>query len=224
MKWFMACLSLFFIAGPTYTEQVLLYKVHDDKTHEVVNENSFQIGVPTDNQIVVHWNSMTGDGVLEHIVDVDYATKRWHLQVPKEDTDYTGERNGRKLILRGRHKGKKLDKTVEIDDLPLFFQPVLGLAEFVRSGEKSIEFRSLRPDTLKHYKMKAKRQDMEMVEVNGEDVPAVRVKWGVTGLLSKIFSQTYWFRESDGVYLRSKPAFGAYTVFAGEADGVIPEE
>ena len=149
MKWLVSILILLLLSGSVYAEKTFFYKTYKEKTGEVINETSFHIGALTDGKIIVQWQSKTNGDTVEQVLNSDYAIRTWKAISPKEKTDYVGDRTGNQLLIKGKHKGKEINKTAEIDDQPFFFHPALGLSEFVRSGKKSLEFWTVRPDILK---------------------------------------------------------------------------
>ena len=64
--------------------------------------------------------------------------------------------------------------------------------------------------------MKAENKGVETITVSGKKVEAIRVKWGLTGLRSKFYGQTFWFRQSDGVYLKSKVEHSEFSELVSE--------
>ncbi len=71
-------------------------------------------------------------------------------------------------------------------------------------------------DNLSQYKMTAENKGVETITVGGKKVEAIQVKWGLTGLRSRFDSQTFWFRKSDGVYLKSKVSDGEFSELISE--------
>ena len=64
--------------------------------------------------------------------------------------------------------------------------------------------------------MKTENKGVETITVSGKKVETIRVKWGLTGLRSKFYGQTFWFRKSDGVYLKSKVEHGEFSELISE--------
>lgn len=216
MKFIAIILASLFINVPAFAEQKLFYREYKEKSGEAVDETSFYIGDPVDGKIVVQWKSQKTGDTSEYIMDANYAIQSWRVVSKKNDTDYIGKRSGKQLIVKGRNYGKEIDDKIKINDKPFFLYPAFGLSEFVRSGQKSLEFWALRPDKLKGYKMKAKRQDEEVITLSGVEVKAIKVKWGLTGLLSRLFSQTSWYRKSDGLFVKSGVFRGKFMELANE--------
>ncbi len=211
MKQLIALLALLLMSGSVHAEKMLFYKVYKEKTGAPPTEMSIHIGDLVSDKILAQWEGKTNGDKVEHVLSSDYAVRSWNVFDPKRDTEYMGERKDDCLLIKGRNRGKEIDKRIKIDDHPFFFHPALGLSEFVRSGKKSQEFWTLRPDNLSEYKMKAENQGAETIEVNGEQLKTIRVKWGLTGILSRFYNQTFWFRKSDGVFVKSKVSRGLFT-------------
>jgi hypothetical protein len=220
MKYLVCLIALLLISGFAYADKTLFYKTYKEETNEVTNETSFHMGVPVDGKIVVKWNNKTTGDMAEQIMGSDYATQSWKSSNPEVDTDYTGERKGKNLLIKGKLKGKKIDTKAKINDNPFFFFPALGLSEFVKSGKESQKFWMLLPDNksdeMKVHEMKAENQGPENIVLRGKKVETIKVKWGLTGFRARFFSQTFWFRKSDGVFVKSSPFRGAFMELVDE--------
>lgn len=155
-------------------------------------------------------------GTQTSTLDTRYAMLHWKVVDPDEHTDYVGERKGNLLLIKGTHNNKPVDKRMKIDNLPFFTNPTIGLEEFVRTGKKKMDFRTIRPDNLSQYKMKAENQGIQAITVGGKLIAVIQVKWRLTGLRSRFYSQTYWFRKSDGVFVKSKVSRGRFSELVEE--------
>jgi hypothetical protein len=79
----------------------------------------------------------------------------------------------------------------------------------LRDAEKgSLEFWTLRPDNLEVHKLRAVRKGVEMLEVDGKQVAALKLGVSLTGLKAMFWHCSYWLRESDGVFLRYRGPSG----------------
>jgi hypothetical protein len=207
-------------AEPNDEPRTNYYRSYHSKTGKLVGESSRRIEQRTDGgyRVFVEWRSDpdTSSGTQEYVLDENYSTLSWKVMNPKAGTDYKGERNGKVLTISGTVKGEVVSKELKIDEKPFYYNPNLGLENFVRSGEEKREFRTLRPDNLKQYKMKASLKDTETITINGTEVEAIKVKWGLTGLKAAFFRQTLWFRKSDGVFLKSKERNDVYSELFSE--------
>jgi len=132
----------------------------------------------------------------------DLATISWEFKNTELKTELLVKRNGNRLIVNGRFKNKQINEEYEIDHLPWFEFVEVSLSRFVQSEEEKIEFWILQPNNLKLYKMVAIKQNTETINLNGQDVEALQLKLTLPGLASLFWSSTYWFRKSDGVFIR----------------------
>ena len=162
-------------------------------------------------------NKRKNDVVEKYILDSQYATLSWSVMDKSKDTYYQGKRVDDQILISGKFKGKDIDMKINIDEKPFYFNPKLGLTDFVNAKEPSRAFWGIRHDNLKIYILKAKRKETKKIRVNGMKVNAVRVLWSPTRSLSKYFHRNYWFREKDGIYVRSK-------TFGGWIKGLVREK
>lgn len=173
---------------------------------------------PVGHVLYVDWRIHTEDlaGTEHALLDRHFGTINVKTTIPKRDTEYVIRRNTARLEFEGVHRGEPLDKTVDIDRNPFYTNPTIGLRGFVLSGDDKGRFWMLHPDNLKVYPIKARRDGVETVEVNNRRVEAVRVEWGLTGVRSLFYNRVFWFRASDGLFLKSDEADDIYTVWTGE--------
>lgn len=220
MRWIISISVLLLMSSPGDAGRTFFYKTYREKTGEVLTRSARYIEnlSPDRIKVTIKWESESNgtSGTQEYVLDADYATQRWKVSHPGEDTDYVGERKGNMLVIKGRLNGKPMDKTIEIDEKQFYNNPSVGLEGFVRSGQEKLEFRTIRPDNLSEYKMKAAHKGVETITINGKKVEAIRVKWGLTGLRSKFYSRTFWFRKSDSVFVKSN-------VSGGESSELVSE-
>ncbi len=138
----------------------------------------------------------------------DHSTVRWEFRNPGMETDLVVEREGNLLVARGKFKGKEVTREFKVDSLPWYQFIEVSLAAFVRSDEEKTEFWIIEPLNLKPYKMVALKQETGDLTVNGREVEAVRIKVTLPGMASLFWSSHYWYRKTDGVYLRFEGARG----------------
>lgn len=136
------------------------------------------------------------------MIHQDHSTVRWELRDPGAGTDLVVEREGNLLVAKGKFKGKEVAKEFKVDSLPWYQFVEVSLAAFVRSDEEKTEFWIIEPSNLKHYKMVALKQKTEYITINNQEAEAVRIKVTLPGMASLFWSTLYWYRKSDGVYLR----------------------
>lgn len=216
MKWVLTMLIVLLICISAFAKQTLCYHSIAGKSRRIVDEITFAIGDVAGDEIHVQWQSLISGDRADYILDLDYATRSWHVVSPREGNDYHGKREGNQILLQGRYGGREINKVLKIDKKPFFYHPPMGLSQFVRSGQESLVFWVIRPDNLKVYKMRATRQKKETLHWNETELETVSVKWGLTGLLSKFVNQQSWYRVSDSTFVRSSVFKGKFMELIGE--------
>jgi hypothetical protein len=112
------------------------------------------------------------------------------------------------LLLNGQFKGKPVERVIEIDSAPWYQALSLSLRALRDAEKQSLEFWTLRPDNLEVHKLRAIRKGVEMLEVEGGQVAALRMEVSLAGLKAMFWHCSYWLRESDGVFLRYRGPSG----------------
>lgn len=194
------------------------YETNNPRTRE--EENSYTLTIePLADGRIKFARTMTGEDIHKYedfVLDAQYDTLEWSTKRQNQDTDYTGRKEGRKLILKGVLKGETVDKTVELeDDKPFYFSPKFNLQKFVLSDAEEIEFWTLRKDELTPYMMVAKKDGTKMLKINGQAIEAVVVKYSPTGKFAKYYRRTYYYRPSDGLFVQRKSPMGSVTRLVG---------
>ncbi|MCA1786302.1 MAG: hypothetical protein LC657_10020 [Desulfobacteraceae bacterium] len=133
---------------------------------------------------------------------LDYDTRRWDVTEKKGPSDFTAVRTGKAITISGRFRGDPVNKTLEIDDTDWYQASSLSLRGLVVSAEREKTFWTIRSDTLTVHKLKAVKQGLETVEVNGAMKEAVRIELSLTGLLSPFWKSDYWFSVPEGIFLK----------------------
>ncbi len=147
-------------------------------------------------------------------VDKNLAAVSWNYEEPHKNTNVTAARKGNRVYLSGTEGGKPIAKTFEIDELPWNQTFNIGLEHFARSPEKSMKFWSIGtsgPGNMKITTFKVKKKKTETITVNGKAVEAVHLRMSLTGILSIFWSGSYWYRKSDGKFVRYEGKSGPGT-------------
>ena len=130
----------------------------------------------------------------------------WQLKDKKNNSDIKAVREGNKITISGIFKGKEIKKEHYIDNRP-WHQLFTGEIDyFLNSKEKRMEFWALRPENPESAGILVAYKDKEeKLTLNGEEIDAIKVKVTLGGLLSIFWTGDYWYRKSDGLYVKSKP-------------------
>lgn len=136
----------------------------------------------------------------------DGTTRRWTVERP--GTKVVCDRDGDHITVVGTVEGKPYRRTVELGKTP-WLQPLsLALRVQAVDGPKEQVFWMLRPDTFQPIKLKATTDGEETIVVEGAALVARRVRVGVPGSIAGLWHSLYWFRASDGVFVRYEGVFG----------------
>ena len=168
------------------------------------------------------------EGVHTTRTDDAYDTLSWCIEDPSNETSIRAERNDNSISIRGKFRGKAVDKQVDVDADPWFQASSFSLRGFVVSDLESIQFWTLRSNTLKPYKLQATKKGLETITVRGEPVAAVRVELRLTGWKGPFWKSDYWYRPGDGLLLRFEgagDAVGSYKIiiaYAGAGERCEP--
>ena len=213
---------LFFPVPSAYAQRVLHYKTYHPSTGEEFNRFYCLIDKKLSGGYQARW-VIEEDGMVteeDYTLDEYFETLRFRVVNTGEQTDYMGERREKQVFIRGQFKGEKVERTMTIDERPFYYNPKIGLIAFVRSGKTRGKFWGFQNKELKVYPMKATNEGSDMISVNGKDVKAIKVYWTVDDFRSVFFKRTYWFRESDGLYLKQKADGGKFRELVSEKGGL----
>lgn len=152
------------------------------------------------------------DSVTEAKLNKDYETVEWRFKSQKGDIDVVAVRQENKLIITGKFGGKENNKKeIGIDNRPWHQIFQLGMMKFAISEKAPdyVEFWGIRPDNPESVGvLAARREKIETVEVNGKKVETSHLHIGLAGWLSIFWTGDYWFRKSDGLYIKAAPSGG----------------
>lgn len=135
----------------------------------------------------------------------DLGTRAWTFSDPARGMDLDASVLDGRIVLAGSFKGKKVDKRFVAGGPPWNQLFQMGLGPFVLSGNEETSFRSIGtegPGELKIGKMSVTRKGEEEIELDGHRIAAIRLRISLSGLLSIFWHGDYWYRKSDGLFLR----------------------
>lgn len=189
----------------------LKYKVYTVETGELIDHSLAIIKELPSGERHVDWRILdkSYQHIDEYVLSDQWETLQWKIYLSDRGTEYIGKKQGSKLILSGTAENKKLSKTIKLKkDLPFYYNPKISLKWFAQSEHERMEFWGFRSDKFSEYKMKAEKKGVEMFEINGEPVEAVKVYWAATGIGERFFNRVYYYRVSDGEFLGQDPSDG----------------
>lgn len=135
-------------------------------------------------------------------LDRDGKSYKFTYQDSVKNINLSAIKDGENIFVKGNSGDSIIDKIVKIDDKP-WKQPMsYSLSEFALSVKKKIEFWIIRIDKLKVVKMQAEKSEPEEITINGKKYHSTKIKISAAGVRSKFWHGHYWFRYSDGFFLR----------------------
>jgi hypothetical protein len=140
------------------------------------------------------------------VCDADLGTVREEYRDPASGDALTMERQGDALRLTGTLAGRAVGRSFPLE--APWYGSVLLLRAFVLSGEPEVLFHVSKPEDEQVVLLKAIREGVEVVDVGGTAVEAVRVKYTVPGVRGLFWSSLYWYRASDGLLVRTEETRG----------------
>ena len=134
--------------------------------------------------------------------DLDGVTQKYTHKDSVRNIDLTATKDGKNVILKGIFGEKNIDTIVKLDDDPWKQSMSYSLSEFALSEEEKIEYWIIRLDKFKGVKMRAEKAGTDDITIDDILYHTIKVKISAAGLRSKFWSGNYWFRISDGLFLK----------------------
>jgi len=148
------------------------------------------------------------DVITEAKLNTDFETKEWKFTNPEKNIKVTAVRKENKILLTGTFDNKENNKKeINIDERKWQQIYQLGFMKFAVSSDKanSIEFWCLNPDEPGNAMvLVAAKESREIIELNGSRIKTAKLKICLAGLLSVFWTGDYWFRLSDGFFVKAK--------------------
>ena len=162
---------------------------------------------PREDGFRVELSTRRGSSVVRQVffIAADLSTRAWTFSDPARAMELDASILDGRIVLSGSFKGKKVDKRFNAGGPPWNQLFQVGLGPFALSGGEGTSFRSIGtqgPGELKIGKMSVTRRGEEEIELNGRKVHAVHLRISLSGLLSIFWHGDYWYRKSDGLFLR----------------------
>lgn len=206
-------LFVFFTHGSVAAEKSLVYDSYANESTQgkVLYETAVMYKDLPDQQTAVSRKKQTTESTIsdEFILDKDYDLVKWQRVCAEERSNYVVKREGDVLVVTGTFKGQPLKKKITLEGKEVHIYPNYSLGKFALSGNKNMNFWSLRRDQLTKIPMKARNDGEETILVNGKRVEAIKIYYTIEGKLrEKHYNHTYYYRKSDGLYIKKKESKG----------------
>jgi len=153
----------------------------------------------------------------EFLLDKEHDLLRWTRACRETDTDFTAEREGDVLTVKGTLKGKDIETEIQLEGKAMHIYPNYTLSKFALSGEYKINFWTLRRDKMDKLPMQAINKGTGTVAVNGEKMEVSKVYYSITPKIrERYYNHNYYFRKSDGAFVKKEENEGQVEELVGE--------
>ena len=193
---------------PLNGETIVKKRVYQEKIEDTMTTHRFTIKTSGSGHLIELDSETLGKNILQTFrLDPKLDTLEWNYDAPHDQLKLNALRKGDIIIFKGTDRGKTVNKTFELDGLPWNQTFNLGLEQFVTSSDKSMVFKAIGVGGRGHLKItkfKVKRRKVQTITLTTMKQPleAVHVTISLTGLLSIFWTGKYWYRKSDGTFLR----------------------
>ena len=183
-------------------------RVYEEKTGQQLTTHHFTIDTNPSGYSIKLVSETRGVRVRQTFqLDAHLNTLSWSFENPETKTKVNAGREGNNIYLTGIDENEPIKKTFEINHLPWNQTFNIGLERFALSPEQTMIFWSIGtsgPGNMKITRFKVKKKNIETITLNGQEVETVYVTMSLTGFLSLFWTGNYWYRKSDGTFLRYK--------------------
>lgn len=191
--WWLTLAMVLFVGGMGRADET---RVYVERTGDETKRFVWHMQ-PGDETVVT---SRETDALFVNRLAPDGRTRLWRHETLRRRV--TVRRRGEWLEIEGIRDGRPVNDRWPIDTLP-WYQPLsYSLRSFLRSDRESVRFWMVRSDILKPIRMQATKVGLETIAFGGASVAAVKVRVAPDGLLSMLWHGHYWYRRSDGLFLR----------------------
>lgn len=193
----LVCLSLLLFPWQVDASQLETYVYQQNTGSQVV---FFDWQLTRDDSF--HLKTHQQKEFTETTFNSDLSTLSWHIQSPQTRTDLTINRAGDTLVMRGLFEGEVINRGVQIDAAPWYQALSVSLRQFIAPGQETIQFWTIRPDTLDVHQLQATREKSTLLQIGDDSIATIQLKIQPVGWRAPFWSANYWLREKDGVFIR----------------------
>jgi hypothetical protein len=195
-------------ALPLTAESVIKKRVYREKTGKTVTTHHFTIETSPSGFSIDLRSETQGKNIFQvYRLDSRLDTLAWNYHAPHNNIKVSAVRKDNIITLTGTDRGKTVNKTFKTGRLPWNQTFNIGLEQFAAASEPSMVFWAIGAGGRGHLKItrfKAKKKKTETITLTtgAKPVAAVHITISLTGILSIFWTGNYWYRKSDGTFLR----------------------
>ena len=148
-------------------------------------------------------SSKYGTYDVVYILDRNYHTVSWTVRSAADGVDIKAVKNGETVRITGTMKGKPVDRAVDYPKHPWMQDFNLPVGAWVITNPPApMKFSTINLMNYGWITMSAENKGRETVTVDGKTVDTYHVRLSLTGVLSWMWHGDYWFRSTDGRFIR----------------------
>ena len=132
----------------------------------------------------------------------DLETISSEVLINEEETEIKMEGKDEQIFISAKSQGTEIDKIIEVEQEKWYQLFSFSLQNFVLSEDNKIDFISISSNDQNKNKMFAEKKEREIIEIAGQEYEAYRVEVRLRGFFRFFWVNEYWFRVTDGVFLK----------------------
>jgi len=190
-----------------------------EDSNEVIAVTTVRMKDLDDGGLSIIRKKQTDDCMVEDefILNSDYDLRIWNRACLEIGTNLSAVRAGESLIIRGQFKGESIDKKIELGQKALHIYPKYSLMKLALSDVPKFKFWALRRDELRKLSMQAVHKGEGTITVNGKEIKAIKIYYHIVGKLrEKYYNHNYYYRKSDGLFIKKKEQNGRIEILVKE--------
>jgi len=139
---------------------------------------------------------------LRSIVSETYEIRTLAYSNPGENSNLLITRKGNAVEITGTVKNSPVNEIICISDFPWHQFPELTFSDFILSNKVKLVYWTFVGYNRTMMKLGAEKVQVEKITINGRDEEAWRVLVKPEGIYALFWHADFWFRKSDGAYLK----------------------
>lgn len=160
------------------------------------------------NGLITHQSVKDGNVRVseEFTVQNNLSVTGWSYLRPEDDTDFTAVLEDKNIKLKGKFKGKAVDKSLKLGDGLWYQMNEVNLSAFAKSDLEEILYYSIgtgnNRGAMSLGEFASKKLGTETIEVNGKSYECVKVSTVLT-IFAFAWTGYYWYDKETGVLIQS---------------------
>lgn len=184
------------------------YSYAEEKEGQQTEVRYYDISKRQAESMIVYTVEKGGDIWFTETCEVqeNLSLTSWQYVRPEDDTDFRAVLEDGNIILKGKFRGKNVDKCFKLGDGLWYQMGEMNLCAFAKSELEEILYYSVgtgnNRGAMTLGEFAAKKMAEETVEVSGKNVDCVRVEVVLT-MFAFAWTGLYWYEKETGLFVKS---------------------